>query len=81
MVICQKYCGNRVMSPQIHVFAPLLNMRRCTLCELMVLIIAKVSRSKVRLLFYAYEGPLPISVNEVIPNIYFVFVKIKLTIQ
>ena len=31
-VICQKYCGNRVISFQIHLFAPLLNMRRCTLC-------------------------------------------------
>ena len=31
IVICQKYCGNRVISSQIHVFAPLLNMRRCTL--------------------------------------------------
>ena len=32
IVICQKYCGNRVISSQIHLFAPLLNMRRCTLC-------------------------------------------------
>ena len=31
IVICQKYCGNRVISSQIHLFAPLLNMRRCTL--------------------------------------------------
>ena len=32
IVSCQKYCGNRVISSQIHLFAPLLNMRRCTLC-------------------------------------------------
>ena len=32
IVICQKQCGNRVISSQIQVFAPLLNMRRCTLC-------------------------------------------------
>ena len=32
IVICQKYCGDRVISSQIHLFAPLLNMRRCTLC-------------------------------------------------
>ena len=31
IVICQQYCGNRVISSQIHFFAPLLNMRRCTL--------------------------------------------------
>ena len=31
IVICQKYCGNRVISSKIHLFAPLLNMRRCTL--------------------------------------------------
>ena len=31
IVICQQYCGNRVISSQIHLFAPLLNMRRCTL--------------------------------------------------
>ena len=31
MVICQKYCRNRVISSQIHLSAPLLNMRRCTL--------------------------------------------------
>ena len=31
MVICQKYFGNHVISSQIHLFAPLLNMRRCTL--------------------------------------------------
>ena len=31
IVICQKYCGDRVISSQIHLFAPLLNMRRCTL--------------------------------------------------
>ena len=31
IVIRQKYCGNRVISSQIHLFAPLLNMRRCTL--------------------------------------------------
>ena len=29
--ICQKYFGNHVKSSQIHLFAPLLNMRRCTL--------------------------------------------------
>ena len=36
IVICQKFCGNRVsfvISSQIHLFAPLLNMRRCTLCK------------------------------------------------
>ena len=32
IVICQKYCGNRAISSQIHLFAHLLNMRRCTLC-------------------------------------------------
>ena len=31
IVICQKYFGNHVKSSQIHPFAPLLNMRRCTL--------------------------------------------------
>ena len=31
IVICQQYCGNRVISSQIHLFAPLLNTRRCTL--------------------------------------------------
>ena len=33
IVTCQKYCGNRVISSQINLFAPLLNMmmRRCTL--------------------------------------------------
>ena len=31
IVISQKYCGSRVISSQIHLFAPLLNMRRCTL--------------------------------------------------
>ena len=31
IVICQKYFGNHVISSQIHLFAPLLNMRRCTL--------------------------------------------------
>ena len=29
--ICQKYFGNHVISSQIPLFAPLLNMRRCTL--------------------------------------------------
>ena len=29
--ICQKYLGNHVITSQIHLFAPLLNMRRCTL--------------------------------------------------
>ena len=33
IVISQKYFGNRVISSQIHLFAPLLNMRRCTLCN------------------------------------------------
>ena len=32
IVICQKYFGNHVISSEIHLFAPLLNMRRCTLC-------------------------------------------------
>ena len=32
IVIWQKYFGNHVISSQIHLFAPLLNMRRCTLC-------------------------------------------------
>ena len=31
IVICQKYAGNHVISSEIHLFAPLLNMRRCTL--------------------------------------------------
>ena len=31
IVICQKYFGNHVISSKIHLFAPLLNMRRCTL--------------------------------------------------
>ena len=30
IVICQKYFGNHVISSEIHLFAPLLNMRRCT---------------------------------------------------
>ena len=30
IVICQKYCANRMISSQIRLFAPLLNMRRCT---------------------------------------------------
>ena len=34
IVICQNYCGNRVMSSKIHLSALLLNMRRCTLCLL-----------------------------------------------
>ena len=32
IVICQKYFGNHVISSKVHPFAPLLNMRRCTLC-------------------------------------------------
>ena len=32
IVICQKYFGNHVISSQIHLFAPLLDMRRCTVC-------------------------------------------------
>ena len=32
IVICQKYFGNHVISSQIHLFAHLLNMKRCTLC-------------------------------------------------
>ena len=31
IVICEKYCGNRVISSQINLSATLLNMRRCTL--------------------------------------------------
>ena len=31
IVICQKYFGNHVILSQIQLFAPLLNMRRCTL--------------------------------------------------
>ena len=31
IVICQKYFGNHVISSQNHLFAPLLDMRRCTL--------------------------------------------------
>ena len=31
IVIWQKYFGNHVISSQIHLFAPLLNMMRCTL--------------------------------------------------
>ena len=31
IVICQKYFGNHMISSQIHLSAPLLNMRRCTL--------------------------------------------------
>ena len=31
IVICQKYFGNHVILSEIHLFAPLLNMRRCTL--------------------------------------------------
>ena len=31
IVICQKYYGNHVISSQIHLFAPLLNVRHCTL--------------------------------------------------
>ena len=34
MVISQTCCGNRVISSQIHLFAPLLNTRRCALCLL-----------------------------------------------
>ena len=34
IVICQKYFGNHVISSQIHLFAPLLNTRRCTLCNM-----------------------------------------------
>ena len=30
IVICQKYFGYHVISSQIHLFAPLLDMRRCT---------------------------------------------------
>ena len=33
IVICQKYYANRVISSQIYLFAPLRNMRRCTLCS------------------------------------------------
>ena len=32
IVICQKYFGNHVISSKIHLFAPLLNTRHCTLC-------------------------------------------------
>ena len=32
IVMWQKYFGNHVISSKIHHFAPLLNMRRCTLC-------------------------------------------------
>ena len=32
IVICQTYVKNHVISSQIHRFAPLLNMRRCTVC-------------------------------------------------
>ena len=32
IVICQKYFGNHVISSQIHLFAPFLDRRRCTLC-------------------------------------------------
>ena len=31
IVICQKYFGNHVISSKIHLYARLLNMRRCTL--------------------------------------------------
>ena len=31
IVICQKYFGNDEISSKIHLFAPLLNMRSCTL--------------------------------------------------
>ena len=31
IVICHKYFGNHMISSQIHLFAPLLNMRCCTL--------------------------------------------------
>ena len=31
IVICPKYCGSRVISSQIYLFAPLLNIKRCTL--------------------------------------------------
>ena len=33
IVLCQKYFGNHVISSQIHLFAPLFIMRRCTLCN------------------------------------------------
>ena len=36
IVICQKYFENHVISSQIHLIAPLLNMMRCTLRELHV---------------------------------------------
>ena len=29
IAICQKYIGNHVISSQIYIFAPLLDMRRC----------------------------------------------------
>ena len=32
IVICQKKIWNHVISSQIHLFAPLLNMRHCSLC-------------------------------------------------
>ena len=32
IVIFQNYFGNHVKSSQIHLFAPLLTMRRCTMC-------------------------------------------------
>ena len=32
IVICQIYYENLVISSKIHLFAPLLNMRRCTVC-------------------------------------------------
>ena len=32
IVICQKYFGNHEISSEIHLFAHLPNMRRCTLC-------------------------------------------------
>ena len=51
LVICQKYFGNHVISPQINLFAPLLNMSRCTLC----IFNSIVSREKRRDLTQFYD--------------------------
>ena len=46
IVICQKYFWNHEISSEIHLFAPLLNMRRCTLWYW------------ARVAFYCFENPL-----------------------
>ena len=62
IVICQKYFGNLVISSQIHLFAPLLNMRRCTLWTMSgvwILFAFYYAYSSGRLLFLT-PGPVPL---------------------